>query len=53
MEDRRTEALYLEMTDAAASDYARERVPAVLANPGVRRATWWENVKRNRSDLPR
>lgn len=53
MEDRLTDALYLEMTDAAAADYADGRVPAVLATPDVRRATWWENVNRNRSDLPR
>ena len=53
MEDRLTETLYLEMTDTTASDYADGRVPAVLATPGVRRATWWENVNRNRSDLPR
>jgi hypothetical protein len=53
MEDRLTDALYLEMTDTAASDYARERVPVVLRVPGVERATWWENVNRDRSDLPR
>ena len=52
MEDRLTDTLYLEMTDATASDYAGGRVPAVLATPGVSRATWWENVNRNRSDLP-
>jgi hypothetical protein len=53
MEDRLTPALYLEMTDAPASRYARDRVPTVLDVPGARRATWWENVNRNRSDLPR
>jgi hypothetical protein len=53
MEDRLTDALYLEMTDTAAPDYARDRVPAVLGAAGVRRATWWENVNRDRGDLPR
>src|SRR2546429_820029 len=53
MEDRLTDTLYLEMTDATASNYAGGRVPAVLATPGVRRATWGGNVNRNRRDLPR
>jgi hypothetical protein len=52
MEDRITPGLYLEMTDRAIDEYARDRVPAVLARPGVQRATWWRNVKRNRTDLP-
>ena len=33
--------------------YVAERVPAVLARPGVERATWWRNVHRDRTDLPR
>ncbi len=53
MEDRVTPGLYLEMSDADAADYAAERVPAVLARPGATRATWWENVRRDRDDLPR
>jgi hypothetical protein len=52
MEDRITPGLYLEMTDRAIDEYARDRVPDVLAHAGVQRATWWRNVKRNRSDLP-
>ena len=52
MEDRITEGLYLEMTDQPIDGYVRARVPAVLAIPGVERATWWRNVKRNREDLP-
>jgi hypothetical protein len=52
MEDRITPGLYLEMTDRAIDDYARDRVPDVLAHTGVQRATWWRNVKRNRADLP-
>jgi hypothetical protein len=53
MEDRDTPGLYLEMTDLAAGDYAETRVPAVLAASHVRRATWWENVHRDRVDLPK
>jgi hypothetical protein len=52
MEDRITPGLYLEMTDRAIDDYARDRVPDLLAHPGVQRATWWRNVNRNRADLP-
>lgn len=53
MEDRITPGLYLEMTDRAVDDYARGRVPDVLERPGVQRATWWRNVHRDRTDLPR
>ena len=52
MEDRITPGLYLEMTDQSVDAYVRERVPALLAQPGVERATWWRNVKRDRNDLP-
>jgi hypothetical protein len=53
VEDRRTTGLYLEMTDLAPGEYASRRVPDVLALPDVGRATWWQNVKRDRDDLPR
>jgi len=53
VEDRRTPGLYLEMTDDAPARYATERVPTVLEERGVARATWWENVARDRDDLPR
>jgi hypothetical protein len=56
MEDRITDYLYLEMIegDAAGDDgYATRRVPNLLATEGVHRATWWTNVNRDRSDLPR
>lgn len=53
MEDRLTEALYLETTDRDAGTYASERVPEVLGESGVERATWWENTVRDRTDLPR
>jgi hypothetical protein len=51
VEDRITPGLYLEMTDLALDAYAGSRVPAVLAVPGAQRATWWRNVKRDRTDL--
>ncbi|MBA2326388.1 MAG: hypothetical protein H0V95_07060 [Actinobacteria bacterium] len=53
MEDRLTPGLYLEMTDRAVDEYVSERVPHVLALTGAERATWWENVSRDRDDLPR
>ncbi len=53
MEDRITRGLYLEMTDGPLDVYAAARVPEVLALPGATRATWWRNVKRERTDLPR
>jgi hypothetical protein len=53
MEDRDTPGLYLEMTDAEPDAYAASRVAELLTVPGVRRATWWENVHRDRDDLPR
>ncbi|HEV7524622.1 MAG TPA: hypothetical protein VGP92_06630 [Acidimicrobiia bacterium] len=52
MEDRITAGLYLEMTDQPLDEYARDRVPEVLARGGAERATWWRNVKRGRTDLP-
>lgn len=53
MEDRLTPVLYLEMTEATPEAYAADRVPRLLAQPGVERATWWRNVHRDRADLPR
>jgi hypothetical protein len=53
MEDRLTPALYLEMTERSPAAYAEDRVPEVLGVTGVARATWWENVHRDRDDLPR
>ena len=50
MEDRQTPVLYLEMTEATPDDYAANRVPEVLAHPGVERATWWRNVYRDRPE---
>jgi hypothetical protein len=53
MEDRLVAGLYLEMTDRPIDEYALVRVPDVLGLPDVERATWWENVNRDRDDLPR
>lgn len=53
VEDRNTAGLYLEMTDLAPDAYASSRVPEVLDARRVERATWWENVNRDRDDLPR
>lgn len=53
MEDRITPGLYLEMTDRPVVEYVADRVPALLAMPGVERATWWVNERRDRDDLPR
>ena len=53
MEDRLTPVLYLEMSQDEPDDYARSRAGDVLALPGVERATWWRNVKRDRTEYPR
>ena len=53
VEDQITAGLYLEMTDLAIDAYVTDRVPEVLARDGATRATWWENVNRDRTDLPR
>jgi hypothetical protein len=53
VEDRHPSGLYLEMTEMPLDTYAGGRVPTLLARPGVERATWWRNVQRDRTDLPR
>jgi hypothetical protein len=53
MEDRITPVIYLEMTDQPVERYSSQRVPEVLALPGVHRATWWANCVPFRTDLPR
>jgi hypothetical protein len=53
MEDRISPFLYLELSNRAIDDYARERVPQVLALPGAERATWWQNQKPGRTEFPR
>lgn len=53
MEDRVTPFLYLELTAQPADGYGAERVPQVLARPGVDRASWWWDCVPGRRDLPR
>jgi hypothetical protein len=53
VEDRLTTGLYLEMTDTPVDTYVEQRVPELLDHPGVTRAAWWRNVRRDRDDLPR
>ena len=53
MEDRNSPFLYLELSNRAPEDYARERVPEVLARRGAERATWWRNQKPGRGEFPR
>jgi hypothetical protein len=53
VEDRLTPGLYLEMTDGPLGGYVDERVPEMLGRRGVDRVTWWRNVNRDRTDLPR
>ena len=53
MEERLTEALYLEMSEASPAAYAEKRVQEVLALPGVARSTWWDNERPGRDEFPR
>jgi hypothetical protein len=53
VEDRLTPGLYLEMTERPLDEYVETRVDDMLDMPGVLRATWWRNLKRDRDDLPR
>jgi hypothetical protein len=53
VEDRLTPGLHLERFDDPLDDYVSERVPAMLRRDGVTRATWWENLRPERDDLPR
>src|SRR3954447_13962095 len=53
MEDRLAPGLYLEMTDLDVDEYAATRVPQLLDDAHVFGATWWRNVQRDRTDLPR
>jgi hypothetical protein len=41
------------MTDGPLAAYVEGRVPDLLEVEGVERATWWENCRRDRDDLPR
>jgi hypothetical protein len=52
VEDRLTPGLFLELLDADPDEYARTRVPELLATPGVERVTWWHNLRPGRDELP-
>jgi hypothetical protein len=41
------------MTEMPLDTYVLDRVPTMLAQPGVDGVTWWRNVHRDRTDLPR
>jgi hypothetical protein len=45
--------LYLELVDGPVEPYLADRLPQLVAAPGVVTATWWANVVRDRADLPR
>ena len=53
VDDRLTYGLFLEMTEIPADVYGRERAPELRAHEAVTRVTWWRNMKRDRTDLPR
>ena len=53
MEDRLTPFLFLELTAQPVAEYGAERVPQVLAVPGVERGSWWADCVPGRRDLPR
>ncbi len=54
MEDRITPGLYLEMTDSRIDDVrTRSRARGARGAAACSAATWWRNVKRDRTDLPR
>ncbi len=52
MEDRFNFGQYLEMTEASETAVAA-RAQELLHVPEVKRVTWWQNVNRDRPDLPR
>jgi hypothetical protein len=52
MEDRITPGLYLELGDLDPAQYARDRVPELLAIPGVDRVSWWRTMVPGRDELP-
>ncbi len=53
VEDRITAGLYLEMTDRPVESYVSARAPDVVALAQVEHASWWRNVHRDRTDVPR
>jgi hypothetical protein len=53
MEDRISQALYLELTNRTPEIYAEERVGELLELREVERGSWWANERPNRTEFPR
>jgi hypothetical protein len=53
MEDRISQALYLELTNRNPESYAEERVGELLELREVERGSWWANERPNRTEFPR
>jgi hypothetical protein len=53
VEDRVPAGLHLELVTGPIEPYVATRLDLVLKIPGVTRATWWANARRDRDDLPR
>jgi hypothetical protein len=53
MEDRRSDGLWLEMTNEPARSYGASRGASLATLRGVRSASWWSNANVGRTDLPR
>ena len=53
MEDRRSDGLWLEMTNEPAESYFTRRAAALAEHPDVLSASGWSNASIGRTDLPR
>ena len=53
MQDRLSEALWLEATDLGADEYRSSRAPLVQEVPGVQRGSLWANERPGRDEFPR
>ncbi len=53
MEDRRSDSLWLEMTNEPAPSYCGGRAASLAERPDVISATCWSNANPGRTDLPR
>ncbi|HSS08911.1 MAG TPA: hypothetical protein VLL25_03445 [Acidimicrobiales bacterium] len=53
MEDRGSDGLWLDTTDAPAETYGANRAVPFVLHPGVLSASWWSNANSGRTDLPR
>src|ERR1700722_6265275 len=51
VEDRSSETLYLELSDAS-DEASAARASELVLWPGTRRVTWWQNCVPSRTDLP-